>query len=266
MEYEKVAIDGDELTIKKFVEDWLNDDPARRAARATSLSFLLPSALNQEIKDEASESAQSGQAYLAFDRLSRNLVDRCTQEVRPWNRNVYGAGAAIYHTTTSLLPAAAPGMMAMVRMADDLGDVTGFGAWASAAVKSPLTPKTGQFTFHGRYTDNLVRERGTGDEKIVERVDGWSAAARYTHQFSASKDQKRRNARAVRGFIEAAYTEEEFGNITDEFWQAGIGAEIQVRKDMFFQFVVGDTFGSEIDRSTYLSGQFKWSFSKLPAQ
>jgi hypothetical protein len=188
-----------------------------------------------------------------------STITGCTNELSKWNRDVYAGGLAVYRTDTT-------GASGSTSDFDDVGDATGFGAWVSLAFDSSIADSEGQFIVHARYNEDLVRERGSGDDAVVERVDAWSLGGRYTHELSTSSKKSGFNLGAVRGFIETAYTNEEFGSITDEFWQAGIGAEFQVRKDLFFQFIIGDTFDSEIDRSTYLSGQFKWSLSKSPAQ
>ena len=91
-------------------------------------------------------------------------------------------------------------------------------------------------------------------------MDGWNVGARYTHQF------EHKLTGPVRGFVEGAYYEEEFGIITDTFTQAGIGLELKLQDNLFFQATIGDSFGSEIDRGEYLSGQLKWSFAKAKAK
>ncbi len=198
------------------------------------------------------------------DRFDTIVTD-CVGRVTEWNRDVYSAGAAFYHTDV----VQSDPMANTALMPDPLDDVNGYGFWGTASFRSPIKGKGGkshgQFTFHARYTDNLVRERGSGDDAVKELVDAWSVAGRYTHQFGASKNQASKKAQAFRGFVEASYVEEEFSGIKDEYWQAGIGAEIQLRKNLFVQLVVGDTFGSEIDRSTYMSSQIKWAFSKASA-
>lgn len=210
--------------------------------------------------------------------LSRQFSDHvttCQSNVTRWNRDVYSAGVALYHADNSI-----PGTTdaATAPPTENVQNVTGQGYWISLAFESPfgrsriesdgheIHQSPGQFILHGRYTDDLVRERGSGDDAVTELVESWLVGARYVHQFTESPKDKDFNARAIRGFIEGAYVEEDFSDTTDEFWQAGIGVEIQVRKDLFVQAVIGDTFNDEIDRSTYLSGQLKWSFSKHPVE
>lgn len=215
--------------------------------------------------------------FLTFDskqlELFNDLVTGCGELVSRWNRPVYGGGLAIYRTEFDNQAADVVGMPTQ-----PMDDETGWGIWASASFASPFGEEkkevgaysekvsNGQFVISARYNDGLIRDRKVGDETITESVDGWSLGGRYVHQLAASQDQKTVNARAFRAFVEAAYSQEEFGDIDDEFYQLGIGAEFQLRKDLFFQFIIGDTFNSDIDRSTYLTGEFKWSFSSLAAQ
>jgi len=184
-------------------------------------------------------------------------IKACGEQVSKWNRDIYGFGAAIYHIDRDDI-----GSMMAVETPELEND--GYGFWGSAAFQSNLLSGDGQFIVSGRYLNNHVRERKIDDDNTVtENVDTLGVGARYTHEFQKPKSG---NRRAVRGFIEAGYYEEDFANITDEYWQAGIGAEFQIREDLFFQTIVGDTFGSEIDRSTYLSGQVKWSFSSAATE
>lgn len=176
-------------------------------------------------------------------------VKKCVDEASPWNRDTYGGGVAFYHSdVTEPTP-----------LMDDTEQISadGFGIWA--ATTQPVG-KNGQIALSAKYNDDLIRERKQGEGTITETVDGWLIGARYTHDVSAD------NAQALRYFVEAAYAEEDFGMIKDDFTQAGIGVEAQIQDNLFFQATIGDTFGSEIDRSTYLSGQFKWSFSKAAAK
>lgn len=194
-------------------------------------------------------------------------IKECGEKYSKWNRDIYGFGLAYYNTDRDLersidavmgteMPD--PSLEVMDNLNND-----GFGVWASAAFESNLLGE-GQLIFSGRYLEDQVRDRTIDDdETVTENVEVLSAGARYTHQFSSSKES---NRKAVRGFVEAGYFEEDFSNINDNYFQAGIGAEFQLNKDLFFQAVVGDTFGSEIERSTYLSGQIKWSFSTSGAE
>ena len=201
------------------------------------------------------------------------VVKDCGELVTRWNRPVYGGGVSVYHSDIDQ-----PAETMMGEQMDVPDDESGWGIWASASFASPFGKKTksvgnystnvsnGQFLVSARYNEGLIRERKVDDETVTESVDGWSIGGRYVHQLAASKDQKVVNARAVRAFVEGAFAKEEFDSIVDEYYQLGIGAEFQLRKDLFFQFVIGDTFNSDIDRSTYLTGEFKWSFSSLAAQ
>ncbi len=206
--------------------------------------------------------------------LINTAMQECGELVTRWNRPVYGGGVSFYHTDIDQ-----PNETMLGTQTDVPEDESGWGIWASASLPSPFGTETktvvngyseevsnGQFVISARYNDGLIRDRKVGDETITESVDGWSLGGRYVHQLAASQDQKTVNARAFRAFVEAAYSQEEFGDIDDEFYQLGIGAEFQLRKDLFFQFIIGDTFNSDIDRSTYLTGEFKWSFSSLSAQ
>jgi hypothetical protein len=188
----------------------------------------------------------------------KTVVDACVAEAAPWNRDVYAFGVAAYNSSiqeTSATPA--PGQSLPKE------NETGFGVWASASLQGPIfrKSKSSQLTLHARYTENMVRDRKVGSNTVTETVDGWQVGARYTQRLAGidGGDQQ------FRLFIEGAYVEEKFGAIDDEFAQAGIGFEVQIQKDLFFQAVIGDTFDSDIDRGNYLSGQLKWSFSKGPA-
>ena len=191
-------------------------------------------------------------------------IKECGEIYSKWNRDIYGFGFAYYNTDINLTPAVTETDTpdSTLEGVDNLED-DGFGFWASAAFEANLFGE-GQLIFSGRLLESQIRERTTNDNQTVtENVDVVGAGARYTHQFSSSKV---RETKAVRGFIEAGYYEEDFSEINDNYFQAGIGAEFQLNKDLFFQAVVGDTFGSEIERSTYLSGQIKWSFSTTGAE
>jgi hypothetical protein len=260
----------DETTTTVIIEAALRDQ-RERSVKLSDISLstihnLLPPDLALAVTDETFVIGSDSDEGRMYNAAAYKAAKDCAEEIRPWNRNIYGAGLAIYHSSTAASDPSAPNSAPVTSPADateeDVADVTGFGAWSSIALKAA---NFGQLTLHARYTDDLVRERGSGDKAVTERVDSWSVAGRYTQQFSASKNQKSPKANAIRGFLEAAYVEEDFSGISDTFWQAGIGAEVQLRKDLFVQFVVGDTFGSQIDRSNYLSGQIKWSFTKLPA-
>lgn len=190
-----------------------------------------------------------------YQKVIENNVKRCLQKTNPWNREVHGAGIAIYHSEFG-----EPDPMAISVM--ESKNVTGFGGWASTV--GPLGDN-GQYTLSVKYTDDLVRERKDGEQTTNEVVDGWRIGGRYTHHMTGDKAGGG-SGKSVRGFVEAAYAEEKFGLIKDKFTQAGIGIEVQLQKNLFFQAVIGDTFGSEIDRSTYMSGQFKWAFSNAAAE
>lgn len=240
-----------------------------------SIKFNAPNSKGETSLDETTISAlvprfENALSAVSFKNAAEanKAIAECASFVTRWNRDVFGIGAAVLHTDLDESAATQNNI--------SQNEETGFGIWASAAIEAPFGKKTtslasgyqatssdGQLIFSARYNNNLLRQRSIDDETMSEFVDLWSVGGRYIHQISASNDQSKQSSRAVRAFIEAAYTEEKFNNTTDEFWQAGIGAEFQIRKDLFFQFVIGDTFGSEIDRSTYLSGQFKWSFSKV---
>jgi len=195
------------------------------------------------------------------NKVTPPKVEDCVAKVAPWNRNVFGGGVALYHSDVEVGDAAVMAMADMDMGTEEMvGDQTGYGLWASAAIKDG---DQGQFTISARFNDDLVRERTVMEEAMTESVDGWRFGARYTRGFSKSDKAK---GGAIRGFVEAAYAEEDFGTINDSFTQAGVGVEIQLQDNLFFQATIGDTFGSELDRSTYLSGQFKWSFSKAAAK
>jgi hypothetical protein len=191
----------------------------------------------------------------------RDLLDtkitRCLKQVSKWNRDVFAGGLAAYRSDTTSLA----GSTSNTSLSE--GDATGFGAWLSLAFETSLADRESQFIVHARYNDDLVRKRRSDDGLLVERVDLWSLGGRYTHQLSTKSKTSSFDMGDVRGFFETAYFSEEFNSMDDNYWQAGIGAEIQIRDGLYFQFVFGDTFDSDIERSAYLSGQFKWSLSKI---
>ena len=164
----------------------------------------------------------------------------------PQNRAIIGEGAAIYDQKITVI--------------DVENNQTGYGLWSSASFSiSNLLGRgfdSGLFTMSARYNENLIRER----DDQPESVDGENVGGRYTHQFEDKLTGP------IRGFVEGAYYNEEFGTITDRFTQAGIGLELRLQDNLFLQATVGDSFGSEIDRGEYLSGQLKWSFSRVKAK
>jgi hypothetical protein len=199
------------------------------------------------------------QSYNKLVDLLHTRVSSCSRQVSKWNRDVFASGLAVYRSDISSLS----GSIGNAAISE--GDATGFGAWLSMAFETSFADTEGQFIVHARYNDDIVRKRGSDDGLLIERVDLWSVGGRYTHQLSTKSRESAIDMGDVRGFIEAAYYDEEFNSIDDSYWQAGVGAEIEIRDGLYFQFVFGDTFDSEIERSTYLSGQFKWSLSKIPA-
>lgn len=176
-------------------------------------------------------------------------VQGCVDEVQRWNRPIYGVGLAGYLTDPN-----------------EGSDETGFGLWASASIPAPFAPERGQITGTVRYTENLVRSREVDGADISETVDGWGVGLRYTQRFGAGSAQVDKARPDFRGFIEAGFYEEDFSGINDQYWRAGIGGEARVAENLFLQFVVGDTFGSDIDRSEYLSAQLKWSFTRASVE
>ena len=185
-------------------------------------------------------------SFAVYRTQGRNAIEECAETAAPWNRLVYGAGVAAYYSDVS--------------SDDDAldGTDTGFGAWATYA--HPVGDR-GQAVLSARYLNNAIRTRTSGDDEVTEAYDGWMVGGRYIHSFTGEASE-----RAWRGFVEVAYSREEFGGVEDEFTQAGIGFEVQLQDNVFFQAMVGDTFGSEIERDSYLSGQIKWSFSQARAE
>lgn len=237
------------------------------APKATQLEMhnaLRDAGMASEKIPKAIEKLQSLRTRFLDTDASKKFysgVKECGEVYSKWNRDVYGLGLAYYHTDRNLDPSTDGVVESPITDSDLVGmddlNNDGFGLWASAAFAANWFGE-GQLIFSGRYLENQIRDRTVDGETVTENVDVTSAGARFTHQFSGSKEKTKK---VVRGFIEAGYYEEEFSTINDKFFQAGIGAELQLSKDLFFQVIVGDTFGSEIERSTYLSGQVKWSFS-----
>ena len=172
-------------------------------------------------------------------------VQYCVDEVQHWNRPVYGIGVAAYLTDPQTG-----------------SNESGFGLWASASGPAPFAKERGQITGSVRYTENLVRSREVNGVETIETVDGWGIGLRYTQRFGAPTVNVDKSKPEFRGFIEAGYYDEEFSGINDAYWQAGLGGEVRVAENLFLQFALGDTFGSSIDRSQYLSAQLKWSFTR----
>ena len=179
-------------------------------------------------------------------------MKECAVEAAPWNREIRGIGAGIYHSEASS-PKEVGGPVV-----DE--SETGFGIWGAYARPAGTN---GQFAFSAQLTENLIRERKQDQETVQETVDGWRVSGRYTHKLAEVKTDK--NSTLVRGFIEASYASEKFGDIDDEFTQAGIGLEVPLSNGMYFQLTYGDTWGSDIKRDDYLMGQVKWSLSGAAA-
>lgn len=225
-----------------------------------------PKYKTSEVEAEAEKRFKSDARFATQRQDADPILTRCIAAASPWNRTVYGAGAAIVRTEADAPQTSSDMMMAtsMTTETEDL-DKTGAAVWASYAGPSPFDKTNGQIAASLRYSDNLARQRKDGDMTINETVDSWQIGGRYTHNFDDTKDASGSTTRSFRGFIEVAYAEEEFGDINDSYTQAGVGFEIQLQKNLYFQAVFGDTFDSEIDRDTYLSGQIKWSFSMARA-
>jgi hypothetical protein len=186
-------------------------------------------------------------------------VTACAEEVSKWNRDVFAVGLALYRTDETRLTNIS------VNSESSEGDATGFGVWLSMAFETSFAETEGQFIVNARYNDSLVQNRIDDSGVHVEHVDLWSMGGRYIQQLSPENQSSKFTMGDVRGFAELAYFDEDSRSTHDSYWQAGIGAEILIRDDLYFQFVFGDTFDSELERSSYLSGQFKWSLSKVPA-
>ena len=226
--------------------------------------------LEREASTEVAAGLQTDKAYQALVKAQTEQGTKCSTKIEgtEWNRNVYGVGLAVIHTQTDSpdmeQSSTGDAMTAIANMVmEDQKDLdeTGAALWASA---SHGLGKNGQITATIQYSENFARQREENGQKINETYDGWRVGARYTYLLAAEESDVT-SVRAVRGFVEAAYGEEEFGMIDDQFTQAGIGLEIQLQKNLYVQAIVGDTFDSEIDRSTYLTGQVKWSFSTTPS-
>lgn len=226
--------------------------------------------LELEASTEVAASLQTDKAYQALFKAQTEQGTKCSTKIEgtEWNRNVYGVGLAVIHTQTDSPDVAQnndsnamTAVTAMVMKDQKDLDETGAALWASA---SRGLGKDGQITGTVQYSENFARQRQQDGQKINETYDGWRVGARYTYQL-ASEESEGTTVRAVRGFVEAAYGEEEFGMIDDQFTQAGVGLEIQLQKNLYVQAIVGNTFDSKIDRDTYLTGQVKWSFSTAPS-
>lgn len=212
-----------------------------------------------ELHGEAEKSLNADERYQTLLEKRSTYGQTCRDEISVWNRDVYGAGIAVLRSEQQTAAAtAAPGTPEDSK--------TGIGAWGSLSKK---VGASGQLTAGARITEGIIRERKSQGTDIVEELDSWSTGLRYTHQFagtSKSTPYGKRLNRSIRGFAEIAYTDEKFDTGSDQFYQAGIGLEIQLQKNLFFQFVVGDTFSSSIERNNYLSGRVKWSFSNGQAE
>lgn len=192
------------------------------------------------------------------------VAAKCKNVVNRWNRLIAGGGIAAYHakamadmTPANTAEGDQPDMSAI--LLGDETEATALAAWVG--VSAPFG-RDGQVTASLKHTDNGLRQRTVDEGVITERWDGSSAGLRYTHGFT---DNKLTDG-SLRGFVEFAYTEEQFGEIDDKFSQAGVGVELQVTDGVYLQAIVGDTFDSEIDRNNYFSGQLKWGLTGGPAQ
>ncbi|MCR9260900.1 MAG: hypothetical protein NXH95_14345 [Pseudomonadaceae bacterium] len=175
-------------------------------------------------------------------------IESCVKSSSPWNRTIWSVGGAAYRTDTDSTSA--------------LTDTeSGYGFWASYA--RPLG-SSGQLLFHLRYSEDLLADREIEDETITLPVDTTTVAMRYTQSLSGDGVDAPLGSNVIRAFFEAGYFEEELEMVDDEYFQAGLGFEFRVRRDLYFQLVFGDTFGSDLDRDLYLNGQVKWSFSSIP--
>ena len=201
---------------------------------------------------ELTRRVESNADYIAAVKRVLTIEKACVSKAAPWNRKIIGAGIAAIRSDSSSLPAS--GTMPLIP--ED--KATGWASWGSYVFP---TSDHGQATIGVKYSENVLRERKSDTGSIVESVDGWNVGAQYTHSFSEDELKTKASERSLRGFVEVSYGEEKFGAIADEFTQAGIGFEIQLQKNIFFQAVVGDTWGSQIERSGYLSGQLKWALS-----
>jgi len=194
----------------------------------------------------------------AFGKIHSN----CIQRVSRWNRSALSLGFAGYYTDVESVSGDADSTdETMVKTS--AGSTGGAGGWFSYAFPfGKAESSDSQIILHARSTQNLLRAVSSGDGEIIEEIDLTSVGLRYTRQFSATLNQMDANARATRGFLEVSFSREDSSvSGDDDFLQFGIGAEFKIRRGIFFQFVFGDTVGSNVDRAPNLSGQFKWSIS-----
>lgn len=206
------------------------------------------------VDDSQGSLSEQDALALAEKQLPKSMLEerleiqRCSSEAVKWNRKIWSAGAAAYRTDTDAENAL-------------VDSESGYGAWFSYARPAG---QYGQFLVTARQAENELSEREIGENKLTLPVDTTSLGFRYTHSLSGDSSASGLASNFIRGFIEIGYTEESFGGIDDEFSQAGLGFEFRLRQDLYLQLVVGDTFGSDLDRDTYMNGQLKWSFSASP--
>ncbi|MBB95836.1 MAG: hypothetical protein CML68_14745 [Rhodobacteraceae bacterium] len=185
-------------------------------------------------KVHASVSSKYGDA----SGVVKQIADQCNLTYTAWNREVFSVGLAAYYSDVA-----------------NGDDTFGAGVWASYA--HPLGPKA-QVIGSVRWADNLMDPENKGPAGTIEPADMWGAGLRLMYQFSGPDTPSPDYSKVTRGFVEAGYFDETIGDVSDDYWQAAIGAEIGLGNGTFLQFLVGNTFGSDRDRGSYLSAQFKW--------
>lgn len=173
--------------------------------------------------------------------LNANTV-KCLDSVAPWNRSVIGAGLAIYYGEAE--------------NSTDTEYETGYGLWLSS-----IWPQgeNGQWSFGARITENQIQQ--VEENGGFSLVDSNRVGVRYTHNLLNSTDGKR----SFRGYVEVAHIDEQLAEQSDSYSSALVGFEMQISSSLYFQGTIGDAFGSEIERSSNLNGQFKWSFTESSA-
>lgn len=224
-------------------------------AKETVSKSLKDAGANPNLVDSVTdEIIESAKTHLFFkgkylgtsaDKAAKDCIARYTR----WNRPLLSLGTAGYLSV------------------EENGEVTnGYGFWGSYAVPFPTSAsRLGQMTISGKYLKNHIRKAIDGSDG-TESVDGWSIGARYTHQLSAASKQEKEDTNVTRAFVELGYTEEEFGEADDDFFQVGLGGEVQLAEEFFVQVIVGRGIESDFDRSGYLSTQFNWSLSHKSAK
>ncbi|WP_395375104.1 hypothetical protein [Marinicella sp. W31] len=183
-------------------------------------------------QDKQKRLMRQGLALEDAAEKANELANKAFKEKCSWNKTMLSLGIARYKTDED---------------AKEI-DENGSGFWLSQTISHG---EKAQYIFHLRYNDNVIKSHKIEDENMLLPTD-----------IKVIGTRVRYGNKKTRGFFEASYEEEKFGDVDDEFTRAAIGVEFEVSKNVIFQAAYGNTFGSDIERDDYFNGQLKWSFAK----